>query len=444
MKLHIVSTLILLFSIFNLQAQNPISPPGIYIADPSAHVWNDGKIYIYGSNDESKNYYCSWTHHVLSSSDLLKWELTRDVFSSKGKNDQVPYNDELLFAPDCQYKDGNYYLYYCQPSNPDAEGVATGKSPLGPFINGKVIDTKGISEIDPCVFVDDDGQAYYIWGQFTAKIAKMKSNMTEIDLSTVKDSVITEKEHFFHEGGYMVKRKSIYYFIYAHMGRANMPTCIGYSTSKSPMGPFKYGGVIVDNSHCDPGNWNNHGSIVEFKGRWYVFYHRATHNSNMMRKACVEPITFNPDGSINEVEMTTQGAGAPLKATSKIEAEQACLLFGNSRVQAYSPNQEELGGIISNDKAAYKYIDFEAGVDSFQVRVAAGKKGGIIQLALDQPWHPEIGTIRVSASSGEKKWITLTCQVKKTEGVHALWLRFSGEETDLFDIDWFKFTSAVK
>jgi hypothetical protein len=224
------------------------------------------------------------------------------------------------------------------------------------------------------------------------------------------------------------------------MGRANMPTCIGYSTSRSPMGPYKYGGVIIDNSHCDPANWNNHGSIVEFKGQWYVFYHRATHNSQMMRKACVEPITFNPDGSINEVEMTTQGAGKPLKETNKVEAEQACLLFGNTRIQNWRHDQEDLGGIRNEDHVAYKYINFEAGVDSFQVGVSPGKAGGTIQLILDQPWHSTIGKVNVPAGSGEKKWITLTCKVNKTTGVHALWLKFNGVGDDLFDVDWFRFT----
>ena len=440
MKLRIPALVIFTCLSFLINAQNPIVPAGIFIADPSAHVWDDGKIYIYGSNDESQNYYCSWTHHVLSSSDLCQWNLTKDVFSSKGSNDQVSYNDELLFAPDCQYKNGTYYLYYCQPSNTEAEGVATSNSPLGPFVDGKRIDTKGISEIDPGVFIDDDGQAYYIWGQFSAKVAKLKPNMTEIDLSTIKDSVITEKDHFFHEGGYMVKRNGIYYFIYAHMGRSNRPTCIGYSTAKSPFGPFKYGGVIIDNDQCDPGNWNNHGSIVEFKGQWYVFYHRATHNSNMMRKACVEPIAFNPDGSINEVEMTTQGAAGPLKATNELEAEQACLLFGNTRIRLFSPNQEELGGIRNGDNVAYKYLNFESGIDGFEITVAPGKNGGTIELALDQPWHPAIGKIQVPPASGEKKWITLKGDVKKTNGVHALWLRFYGADSDMFDIDSFKFT----
>ena len=337
------TSVLFLFLIFKIAAQNPIVPPGMYIADPSAHVWNDGKLYIYGSLDESTDHYCSHRHHVLSTSDLKNWGITKNVFASSGENDEVPYSDALLFAPDCQFKNGTYYLYYCQPDRNAAEGVAISKSPTGPFTNGQKMELSGIEEIDPCVFIDDDGQAYYIWGQFQAKIAKLKPNMTEIDTSTIISDLVTEKEHYFHEGGYMVKRNGIYYFIYAHMGRANRPTCIGYSTSNSPFGPFKYGGVIIDNSNCDPSVWNNHGSIVEYKGQWYVFYHRSTHNSRMMRKACVEPIYFNEDGSIDEVEMTSQGAGPPLNAFEKIDAERACLLFGNVRIQLFEPMNEEIG-----------------------------------------------------------------------------------------------------
>ena len=84
----------------------------------------------------------------------------------------------------------------------------------------------------------------------------------------------------------MTKRNGIYYLVFADISRAGMPTCLGYATSKSPFGPYQYRGVIIDNDHCNPGNWNNHGSIVEFGGKWYVFYHRSTQGSVMMRKAC--------------------------------------------------------------------------------------------------------------------------------------------------------------
>jgi len=423
----------------NSFSQNPIVPPGVYIADPSARVWGDGRLYIYGSLDESTEYYCSWRHHVMRTSDLMNWEIFEDRFSSKGVNDQVSESDALLFAPDCQYKDGIYYLYYCLPDREFTEGVATSADPTGPFMDGKHIELYGYNQIDPCVFIDDDGQAYYIWGQFTAKVAKLKPNMVEIEKETIVDSLLTEEEHYFHEGGYMVKRNGLYYFIYAHLGRSDMPTCLGYATSASPMGPFNYRGVIIDNDNCDPENWNNHGSIVEYNGQWYVFYHRATHGSRMMRKACVEPITFNSDGSINEVEMTSQGAGPPLNAFKKIDAERACLLFGNVRIQGFSPDNEELGRIQNKDRVAYKYLNFGDGVDSVTFRVKPGKKPGKIEIATDMPWHRSLGTLDIP---GEEKgaWRDFTVAVDKIDGIHALWLRFYGDEGDLFSVDWFIFS----
>lgn len=437
-KISILITIVSLFSV-SVFGQNPIVPPGVYIADPSAHVWQDGKLYIYGSLDESTEYYCSWHHDVLETIDLKNWKISENVFASKGDNDQVSYSDALLFAPDVMFKNGTYYMYYCMPDRNAAEGVATSKSPTGPFVNGQKMQLKGIEEIDPCVFIDDDGQAYYIWGQFQAKIAKLKSNMTEIDSTTIVTGFVNEKDHYFHEGGYMVKRDGIYYFIYADMSRSNRPTSIGYATGKSPMGPFKYGGVIVDNSHCDPSTWNNHGSIVEFKGQWYVFYHRSTHNSFMMRKACVEPISFNEDGSIKEVEMTSQGAGPALNAFDKIDAERACLLFGNVRIQLFEKNNEELGEIKKDDSAGYKYIDFGDGAENVEFRVKPLKNGGAVSIHLDQPWGKQIGWINIPAGESAD-WKTVTDKIEKTSGIHAVWLKFHGEEKDLFELDYFRFS----
>ena len=425
--------------LLNLSAQNPIVPAGVYMADPAAHVWDDGRIYIYGSVDESVDHYCSHRYHILSSDDMLNWTLHENVFASKGKDDQVPYSDALLYAPDCQYNDGTFYLYYPLASSQQTEGVATSANPAGPFSDGQHIELHGYNQIDPAVFIDDDGSAYYIWGQFTAKMARLKPGMKEIDKSTIRDSVLTEGEHFFHEGGHLVKREGIYYFIYAHMGRAGRPTCIGYATSNAPMGPYRYGGVIIDNDHSDPSVWNNHGSIVHYKGRWYVFYHRATHGSVMMRKACVEPITFNPDGSIPEVEMTTQGAGPPLKSNTRIDAERACLLYGNVRIQTFASDGEELGEIRNGDFAAYKYIDFGSGIESVTVRVAPGMDPGMIELKLGYPWRPNIGTAEIPGGGNAGTWQTITAEVDNVRGVHALWLKFTGEGDDLFAIDWIRF-----
>ncbi len=422
-----------------LFSQNPIVPAGTFIADPTARVWHDRKLYVYGSLDESCNYYCSHRHHVLVTEDLKKWTIIKNVLMSRGASDAIAYNNHLLYAPDCAYKNGTYYLYYCQPSRETAEGVAVSPSPIGPFLNGQPIDLGGHNQIDPCVFIDDDGQAYYLWGQFSLKMAKLKSNMKELDLATLKDHVLTENEHYFHEGAFLSKRDGIYYLIFADLSRGDIPTCIGYATSNKPFGPYTYRGVIIDNNHCNPGNWNNHGSIVEFKGKWYVFYHRSSHGCKTMRKACVEPIQFKADGSIPEVEMTSQGAGDPLDAYSVIEAERACILNGHLRLRSFSAVQEELGEIRNGDMAGFKYVDFKNGAAEVAVRVASGAKGGKIIISVDKPWHQQLGSFEIEPGKGKKTWRTFTFGINPIVGVHAVWLQFYGEEGNLFDLDWLKF-----
>jgi len=205
------------------------------------------------------------------------------------------------------------------------------------------------------------------------------------------------------------------------------------------MGPYRYGGVIIDNDHSDPAVWNNHGSIVEYKGQWYVFYHRSSHGSVMMRKICVEPIHFNSDGSIDEVEMTTQGASPPLKASSLIDAERACLLYGNVRVQAFSSMEEELGEIREGDFACYKYLDFGKGVKSVTVRVRPGNNPGKLEFKLDDSWKQSICRMDIPGNGTAGAWQEITVDVKQVTGVHALWIRFQGDGEDLYELDWFRF-----
>lgn len=430
---------IILFAV-GIQAQNPILPIGTYIADPSAKVWKDGKLYIYGSRDESTDYWCSYDHYVVSTKDMRNWKIDKDAFFSKGEKDEVPFNDKVLYAPDCQEFDMKYYLYFSQPDPKAPEGVAVSDSPVGPFKNGQAIDLYGHNQIDPSVFVDDDGEAYYLWGQFTLKMAKLNDDKMSLDESTLRDSVLTESEHFFHEGAYLTKRNGIYYLVFADISRAGMPTCIGYATSKSVFGPYKYGGVIVDNDHCDPGVWNNHGSIAKLNGQWYVFYHRSSHNSAKMRRSCVEPIFFEPDGSIPEVEMTSQGAGLPLNAFEDIEAERACLLYGKAHFRLWNPTNEKMTGIQNGDRAAFKYIDFKNGeAQKVEFVVSPGKSAGKIMLNIGKSWHRNIATVDVPATNGNEEWITVSADLKDVSGVHELWFTFQGKHEEMFAIDKFVF-----
>lgn len=409
-------------------AQNPISPMGVYVADPTSRVWQDGKLYIYGSTDTVPENYCSKTYHVLSTNNLQDWTLHHKSFQWK----------ETLYAPDIMYKDGTYYLYYDIPNG--EEYVATSHSPIGPFQDGTKIE--GPKQIDPNIFIDDDGQAYYFWGQFSAKGAKMNPDLKTLDWSSMKEGIVTEKEHGFHEGSYVIKRGKYYYFIYADISRRGRPTCLGYSMSTSPLGPYEYKGIIIDNTGCDPKTWNNHGSIVEFNGQWYVFYHRSTHASHAMRKACVEPIHFNEDGTIDEVEMTSQGVFGPLNAFKETDAAKACWMKGNARIQRMTDNREreELGNIRSGDIAAWKYLNFEEkGTKCFHVRVKSEQAGSIL-VRIDGPDGKIISTLSIPANS---EWATYEAECKNVSGIHSVWLEFHGSASDknLFSLDKFHFSN---
>lgn len=430
----------ILLSVLSIKAQNPITPPGMYIADPEAHVWEDGKLYIYGSRDESDEYWCSYSHHVLSSSNLKNWDVTENAFSSKGENDQVKFHNNLLFAPDAAYKNGTYYLYFCSPGKPKTEGVATSKNPNGPFVNGKQI--KGAYSIDPAVLIDDDGQAYYYWGQGKPKVAKLKENMTEIDESTITHPLDEKGNIAFHEGSSIRKIGNLYYLVFADDSRDNRPTCLGYAIGKSPMGPFTYKGVIIDNVDCDPSSWNNHGSIEKFKEQWYVFYHRSTNNSQKFRKACIEPIFINDDGTIDEVEMTSQGAGEPLNSKERIEAEWACGLSGNVRIATIEKKDlisEGLNEINNNDTAIYKYLSFNGNETIFEVKTSSNSKG-IIEIRLDSDKGKLLGILSINSLSNNTAFNITKGSLKKIKkGKHALHFTFKKKPENKLTLDWFKF-----
>jgi arabinoxylan arabinofuranohydrolase len=176
-------------------AQNPISPPGFYIADPTGCVWQDGKLYIYGSADESCAYYCSHRYHVLFTEDLINWHLAENSFASKGAGDGVSYNDNLLFAPTAAYSNGNYFLYYCQPDREFAQDVAVASTPTGPFLNGRPMNVGDYNQNDPGVFIDDDGTAWYFRVQFALKTARLYPDMQSLNTSSIRNTCRCNKLH---------------------------------------------------------------------------------------------------------------------------------------------------------------------------------------------------------------------------------------------------------
>lgn len=433
---------------------NPILPLQHFVPDAEARQWRDGRMYLYGSYDISgRTSYCSWEYRVFSSADLFHWEDHGESFRSAPPHANVTWTDAPLFAPDCIYHNGRYYLFFCDAGN--REGVAESLVPTGPFTNAVPIEGADGDAIDPAVLVDDDGSVYYYWGQFHLRGAKLRPDLGGIVPETLHTNLLNEAEHGFHEGASIRKRNGIYYMVYADISRGR-PTCLGYATSESPLGPFTKRGIIIDNSGCDPETWNNHGSIAAFNGQWYVFYHRSSQASRYNRRVCVEPIHFNADGTIDEVAMTTQGAGSPLPATQPIAAWRACLLRGRVHTGVTGPTEidptvrEHLTQIHAGDWAAFKYVDFDAQpVTTFHARAGSPAYGGVIEVRLDAPDGELIGACRVPRTGGWQQWAAVSCPVTPVTGVRALYLVFRGagdkfvipkfDPERLFDLESFWF-----
>ncbi|MDE7311271.1 MAG: family 43 glycosylhydrolase [Eubacterium sp.] len=417
--------------------RNPILPLQYHIPDSEAHVMPDGRMYIYGSFDEREDVFCSEKYQVVSTADMEHWTvhdeafhgaqvpwfkdpdapkypgidwsrptpfiqkmIQRDLengidmkakFEASGEDREEP---ALLFAPDCAEKDGTYYLYFCMPD--DSEGVAVSKQPQGPFADPVQLPCGGI---DPAVFIDDDGQAYLYWGQLYSHGVKLHADLRSFDREAIVDGLVTEEEHYFHEGSSMRKIGDTYYYVYADMERGK-PTALGYSTASSPLGPFQYRGIIIDNDGCDPKSWNNHGSIACFNGQWYVFYHRCSRNMQQYRRLCIEPITINPDGSISEVKMTSQGVGAPFAPGEAIMGYQACGLKGtvyigvNEDAGTKEQYPEKLMQISPEDEMVFRYVKSDREWSSIRLLCSGS---GTVQVFMN---GQEAGTIRISGETG--------------------------------------------
>ena len=419
---------------------NPILPRNYFIPDVEARVMPDGRLYLYGSQDISGSQdYCSKEYRVFSTDDMVSghWkDHGVSVSNEKLDPDISFYPHSKLYAPDGIYRNGKFYLYVCGPKG--FEVVMESDKPEGPFTNAKVIGGADGTGIDPAVFVDDDGQAYLFWGQFRLKGAKLNADMATLDMDSLQDGILTEMEHGFHEGASIRKNGGKYYMVYTDISRG-CATCLSYAVSDSPLGPYKKKGVIIDNVYCDPQSWNNHGSIECFHGQWYVFYHRSSQNSRYNRRVCVEPIYFREDGTINEVEMTSQGASGPIKELKKIDASIACRLKGNvyiapklADVEHTVDVNEVLAGAGSGnwieDWAEYKYIDFGQGVTLWKIRA---KGLGKISLMIED--FGIVGSLEINADEFTEFSGDLT---KKIGDVKAVWLLMKGKD---ISIDWFAF-----
>lgn len=360
------------------QAFNPYLPSYEYIPDGEPYVF-DGRIYIYGSHDRwngpdfCMNHYVTWSAPV---GDLGDWRYEGVIFY----RDQDPLNPGgryPLFAPDlAKGPDGKYYLYY-SPAGMGTIGVAVCDTPCGEFeFLGHVHHEDGVNvsmkdgdpmPFDPGVLVDDDGRVYLYIGLDPSKlpffreggpdaangsrprtimgsyVMELSSDMTTIidgphplDILNIAEGP-AEEDHRFFEASSMRKINGKYTFVYSSL--ASHELC--YALGDAPMGPFTYGGVLHSNGDIGLNgrlgkdrlgySGNNHGSLVQLNGQWYIFGHRMTNYNSFSRQGVAEPVTIHPDGHIDQAEMTSCGLNnGPLEGKGTYDARIACNLMSKT------------------------------------------------------------------------------------------------------------------
>lgn len=294
-------------------AQNPLAlGADLRTADPSAHVWPDGRLYLYTSHDEECQadfHMKDW--HAFSSTDLVHWTAHGAVMSVR----DLSWADDYAWAPDAAYRNGRYYLVFpAGTGTKDREnparstkwmgiGIAESTSPTGPFrdmIGAPLWRTPYAN--DPALFIDDDGRA---WLYFHGAGADYRVIELADDLRSTRGDFI-RMDMGGHEpkmeGPWVFKRQGLYYFTMPEDNRV-----LTHYTAHSPVGPWTYRGVFMA---AEGGN--NHHSIVQYRGQWLLFYHRwldvpGAACTRRQRHVAAEYLQFAEDGRILPVQRSVAG-----------------------------------------------------------------------------------------------------------------------------------------
>jgi len=289
---------------------NPVLPA--FHADP--HIaYLDGKYYIYPTTDGFADW-GSRSFNVFSSPDLKKWTDEGTILTLGAERD-VPWAVKGAWAPAIATKNGKYYFYFTASEH---MGVAVADSPTGPFKDiGKPLVDKGdfsCHTIDPMVFVDDDGSAYFYFGNGKCNVVKLNDDMVSFDRAAVQNITPNAPGTRYNEGAFVFKRNGIYYLTWSVNDTRDPNYQVLYATSNSPMGPFEVKDAKPFLSRQGNSIGTGHHSIVKVAGAkragdegsadaWMICFHRFAipNGDGMHRETCLAPLTFDADGMIQLV-----------------------------------------------------------------------------------------------------------------------------------------------
>ena len=422
----------------SLNAQQPIIQTK-YTADPAPMVYND-TVFLYTTHDEDDAEGFKMQDWLLyTSTDMVNWTDHGAVASLKSfdwvKRDNGAWAEQVI------ERNGKFYMY-C-PIHGNGIGVLVSDSPYGPFKDplGKplVWQKEHWYDIDPTVFIDEDGQAYMYWGNPHCYYVKLNEDMISYSGDIVK---LKETPEHYQEGPWFYKRNGRYYLAFAS---TCCPEGIGYAMSNSPTGPWETKGYIMRPTERSRGN---HPGIMDYKGKSYVFglnydlLKLETNTHYERRSVSVAEMHYNEDGTIQEVpywadtKLEQIGTFNPFR---KVEAETMAWGYGLKTVPN-SKNSLSVVDVNSGEYICVRGVDFGKNkARRFEVS-ALPLEGGNLKIRLDAPDGKIVGNVNIPQGNGTSKYELYSCEVNAVSGVHDLYLSFEGENNkDLFELDYWKF-----
>jgi arabinoxylan arabinofuranohydrolase len=435
----------------NCYALNPVVQT-IYTADPAPMVYKD-TVYLYTGHDEDHStWFTMKDWRCFSSTDMVNWTDHGSPLSVKDFN----WARADAWAGQCIERNGKFYYYV--PMNQKGAGMAIGvavsDSPTAPFKDalGHRLVTTGNGDIDPTVYIDDDGQAYLYWGNPQLYYVKLNQDMISFDTSIGNKGVVKvplteeafgkrngdpKRATLYEEGPWFYRRNNLYYMVYAASG---IPENICYATSTNAIGPWTFQGVIMPTQGS---SFTDHSGVIDYKGHSYFFYHNGAlpGGGGFTRSVCVEEFKYNPDGTFPTINMTKEGP-VPLGHLNPFARTEAETIAWESGVE--TAKNDAVGVYVTNisngDYIEVCSVDFgDKGAAKFIASVASATDGGAIELRLDSETGPLIGTLQVKSTGSVEKWETQSCDVSGAKGVHDLVLKFAGGNGPLLNFDWWKF-----
>lgn len=427
-----------LLNCLNVNAQRPIIQTK-YTADPAPMVYND-TVFLYTTHDEDDAEGFKMQDWLLyTSTDMVNWT-DHGVVASLKSFDWVK-RDNGAWAEQVVERNGKFYMY-C-PIHGNGIGVLVSDSPYGPFKDplGKplVWQKEHWDDIDPTVFIDEDGQAYMYWGNPNCYYVKLNEDMISYSGDIVK---LKETPEHYQEGPWFYKRNGHYYLAFAS---TCCPEGIGYAMSDSPTGPWKTKGYIMRPTERTRGN---HPGIMDYKGKSYVFglnydlLKLETNTHYERRSVSVAEMHYNEDGTIQEVpywadtKLEQIGTFNPFR---KVEAEIMAWGYGLKT----APNADKSLSVVDVNNGEYicvRGVNFGKNkARRFEVS-ALPLEGGNLKIRLDAPDGKIVGNVNIPQGNETSKYELYSCEVNAVSGIHDLYLSFEGENNkDLFELDYWKF-----